>query len=128
MKENNETDVVVFGEDVSNNIKGYQSPGDIVWGMTLVFAGVVLFLNTTNTLPWEAWQTIFSFWPLLLILIGINILLGNGFVARIVVFLLTLTLFFSVFTVVYENVDKNFTENLPESVKIIINNIKSQIL
>jgi hypothetical protein len=127
MKEKDEIDVVVFGEEVGDNVKGYQRSGDVIWGMTLVFAGVVLFLNTTNVLPWEVWQTIMNFWPLLLIIIGINILLGNNLFARVIVFLLTLTLFFSVFTVVYETENPNFSDNFPESVKIIIDNIKGLV-
>lgn len=49
----------------------------IVWGLTLVFAGSVLLLDNFNIIDFY-WTSIGQFWPLLLILIGTNMVLGRG--------------------------------------------------
>lgn len=49
----------------------------IVWGLALVFAGSVLLLDNFNIIDFY-WTSIGQFWPLLLILIGTNMVLGRG--------------------------------------------------
>jgi hypothetical protein len=51
--------------------------GAPVAGIILVFLGVVLLLMTTGYLPWELWRTLWRFWPVLIIIAGLNILLRN---------------------------------------------------
>ena len=46
-----------------------------VWGIFLLFLGVVFLLQTFNVLPWGLWGKLWHFWPVLLIIAGINILL-----------------------------------------------------
>jgi hypothetical protein len=45
-----------------------------VWPMILVFVGVVLLLNTTGVLPWWVWERLCLFWPVILILWGIDLI------------------------------------------------------
>ena len=42
-------------------------------GLTLVFVGVILLLNTTGSLPWSVWLHVLSLWPLLLVAAGLDI-------------------------------------------------------
>ncbi len=46
-----------------------------VWGIFLLFLGVVFLLQTLNILPWGLWGTLWRFWPVLIIIIGLSILL-----------------------------------------------------
>lgn len=46
-----------------------------VWGIFLLFLGIVFLLQTLNVLPWELWGTLWRFWPVLIILIGLGFLL-----------------------------------------------------
>jgi len=46
-----------------------------IWGILLLFLGVVFLLQTLNVLPWELWGTLWRFWPALIIIIGLGILL-----------------------------------------------------
>ncbi|HAZ31940.1 MAG TPA: hypothetical protein DCY61_04515 [Dehalococcoidia bacterium] len=48
-----------------------------IWGIILVFVGVVLLLQNFDVLPWGLWATLWRFWPALLILIGLNIVVGR---------------------------------------------------
>jgi len=47
----------------------------VIWGTTVLFLGVVFILQTTGVLPWTLWGTLWRFWPAVLILLGISILL-----------------------------------------------------
>lgn len=44
-------------------------------GIFLVFLGVVLLLQSLDVLPWSLWNTLWRFWPVLLIISGLSILL-----------------------------------------------------
>ncbi|MCL0092140.1 DUF5668 domain-containing protein [Dehalococcoidia bacterium] len=45
-----------------------------IWGIILVFVGVVLLLQNFNILPWGLWAMLWQFWPVILIIIGLNII------------------------------------------------------
>jgi len=44
-----------------------------VWGVFLLFLGIIFLLQTTGVLPWGLWGTLWHFWPALLIAIGLGI-------------------------------------------------------
>ena len=46
-----------------------------VWGVFLLFLGTVFLLQTLNILPWGLWATLWRFWPVMIIAIGVGILL-----------------------------------------------------
>ena len=46
-----------------------------IWGIFLLFVGIVFLLQTLNILPWGLWGTLWRFWPVLIIVIGLGILL-----------------------------------------------------
>lgn len=44
-------------------------------GVFLLFIGVVLLLQSLDVLPWALWNTLWRFWPAILIVTGLGILL-----------------------------------------------------
>lgn len=50
----------------------------IVGPLILIALGVVFLLNTLEMLPWDVWESLWRLWPLVLVLIGLEILLGRG--------------------------------------------------
>ncbi len=46
-----------------------------IWGIFLLFLGVVFLLQTLDVLPWGLWGSLWRFWPVLIIIIGLGILL-----------------------------------------------------
>ena len=48
-----------------------------VFPLILVVVGVVLLLNNLGVLPWSVWVALGQLWPVLLILFGVDLLLGR---------------------------------------------------
>ena len=46
-----------------------------LFGVFLLFLGIVFLLQTLNVLPWGLWGTLWRFWPVLIIVAGLSILL-----------------------------------------------------
>jgi hypothetical protein len=53
--------------------------GGFVWPVILIGAGVVFLLNNLGMVSWDVWATLFRLWPVLLIAIGLDILVGRRF-------------------------------------------------
>lgn len=51
--------------------------GVLVPGGILLFFGTVLFLDNIYYLPWQTRELVGTFWPVILIIIGIGIILGQ---------------------------------------------------
>ncbi|MGC8786755.1 MAG: LiaI-LiaF-like domain-containing protein [Anaerolineae bacterium] len=58
------------------NIEEKRNRPSIIGPLLLIAAGVLLLLNQMGKLPWGIWGTIWCFWPVILILIGLEILIG----------------------------------------------------
>lgn len=54
-----------------------QYRGGLVWPVILIGAGVVFLLNNMGVLSWSVWETLWRLWPVLLIAIGLDILIGR---------------------------------------------------
>jgi len=51
--------------------------GSLVWPIVMIGLGIVFLLNNLGVVSWDIWTTIIRLWPLLLIVIGLDILLGR---------------------------------------------------
>ena len=51
--------------------------GGLVWPVILIGAGVIFLLNNLGVLSWGVWESLWRLWPLLLIAIGLDILIGR---------------------------------------------------
>ncbi|MCF8002385.1 MAG: DUF5668 domain-containing protein [Halanaerobiales bacterium] len=49
----------------------------IIIGLLLVCLGLLFLLNTFGYLSWNTWEVLFRFWPVILIIGGLNVLLKN---------------------------------------------------
>jgi len=49
-----------------------------VFPIFLIVVGVLLLLQTLGVLPWDLWATLWRFWPVLLILLGLSIVLRRA--------------------------------------------------
>ncbi len=53
------------------------SPPALLFPLLLIVLGGVLLLQTTGVLPWNLWGSLWRFWPVLLIALGVQVLLGR---------------------------------------------------
>lgn len=75
---------------------------NFVWPLLLIGVGVLFLLDNLELLPVNAWPVIASFWPLALILLGIDILIGRrSALANLVTGLIALLFVAFVFLVVF---------------------------
>lgn len=57
--------------------KPQRTVGAPLWGIFLLFLGIIFLLQTLDVLPWGLWGTLWRFWPVLIIIIGLGILLRH---------------------------------------------------
>jgi hypothetical protein len=63
--------------------------GTIIWGLLFIVAGLIWLLNNLGYLPGDFWRTLWRFWPVLVILLGVEVAL-RGFSNRVAIPLLLL--------------------------------------
>lgn len=51
----------------------------VVGPLILIGLGVLFLLNTMGVLPWGVWATLWRLWPVVLILIGVDLLFGRSY-------------------------------------------------
>lgn len=51
----------------------------------LIFIGAIFLLNNFGILPWNIWNTLWLFWPLLLVIAGLQLIAGDSIASRMVV-------------------------------------------
>jgi hypothetical protein len=98
--------------------------GNGVFGAAVLLAGVLLLLNTIGAVSWEVWNYIWPFWPVIIVLIGLRIVLGHNWAADGLIFLIGFALF--IFIILYGLVHANSSVAgyLPEQLVNFINNFK----
>jgi hypothetical protein len=64
--------------------------GSIVGPVILIGAGIVFLLNNLDVLPWSIWNQVWRLWPIVLIAIGLDLIIGrrNTALSLIIVLLL----------------------------------------
>jgi hypothetical protein len=55
----------------------------VIGAMVVIFIGIMLLLNTMKVLPWEMWDDVRQFWPILVILFGLKMMVGDSHLARV---------------------------------------------
>ena len=107
-----ESKVILMGEEIAEGgNRRYHGGGG--WGVFLIFSGSLLLLNSFGTLPWEIWNRLIDFWPVLLILVGIRIMLGKSLLSRLLMTLISLFVFGSIFLYVLGKEAPLLVESLP---------------
>lgn len=76
----------------------HHEPGSVVWGILLLFIGGTFLLNNLGIVPWTVWDHIWRFWPVLLLIAGVQVLLGSIPGTGLIIGLLAVALFLMVWT------------------------------
>ncbi len=94
----------------------YSNKRNYSWAIFLVIVGIVFLLNTTGVVGWAIWTYVVRFWPILIVLIGIRIILGNSVFARIIGVILTILLTTAAFGIAYMQLTSKSFNFLPSKV------------
>jgi len=89
---------VAQNDNVGVITKEKKHPRDLTGGMLLIVIGVILILNNVGVLDWSIWLDVLRFWPVFIVLLGVNIMLGKSWIAQITSFLLLLCVFTLIIT------------------------------
>jgi len=117
---NDEPKVSIFGNTLEANNWSYQASERVIWGFFLIFAGVIFLLNTFDILPWDIWREVARYWPFLVILAGLQIILGHNLLAQIFLALVAFLFFSIVLLSILQNPFPELTKSLPTSLQSIV--------
>lgn len=119
-------EVVVMGERI-NKDDNCVNNGAIIWGVLLVFAGLMLLYTSLGGLPWSAWGEVWKFWPVLVVLAGTHIIVGNTWWGRIVLLPLSIVLIGSAFLAAVQLSAPDKAENWPEALQRYVERINEEV-
>lgn len=94
----------------------HKNEKDIVFAVFLVFVGTVFLLNTTGVISWGIWMYLFKFWPVFLILGGIQIIFGKSLITNIILGVVSFILFFLVLVSSYISYTGEAVPLIPEDI------------
>lgn len=77
-----------------------EDTGRYVGAFFLIFIGLIFLLNTTGTLSWEVWLFILRFWPVFIILAGVQIIFGKSKFGALISGVIALAIFLTIAFVV----------------------------
>jgi hypothetical protein len=103
-------------DPTSSKFQKIKKRRDIVGALILISLGLTLLLNNFGLLPPGFWQTLWRFWPVILILLGLQQIFGGTSTGEFVVAVLSMALLYFIFAL---------TLNLP--LPKPLNYIKSQL-
>ena len=126
MAKEEKTKLTIMGEDMSDNGSCISS-GNLIWGLFLIFSGIILLFNTLDIIPWNIWSDIIKFWPILLILAGLNIILGESKLSNLIFSILIIIIFVLVFLMALSDSLPQFADSLPLWIRNIIEYLKLYI-
>ncbi len=129
MTKNQKTEptVTILGEDFSGSNSSLKSSEDMIWGTFLLFCGSVLLFNYLGVFPWEFWDQVWRFWPVIIVLSGLSIILGKSWLARLLIAVLSSIAFGFITLVGLKEVGIPLVESLPLELPSIIESLEAII-
>lgn len=64
-------------ESIENTRRSRRRPPSFFWPLVLIGTGAVLLLSNLGYLPWQSWNVLWRLWPLLLVALGVDVLIGR---------------------------------------------------
>jgi hypothetical protein len=88
-------------------------PPSFFWPLVFIGAGVILLLSNLGYLPWQSWNVLWRLWPLLLVALGIDLLIGRRSLVGAIFSVLLILLLIGVVVVIVL-----FAQNIPALVEV----------
>lgn len=62
----------------------------------LITVGILLLANNFDYLPWSIWSNLFTYWPILIVFVGIDVILGKSQLGNLVAGIINSTIFLAI--------------------------------
>jgi hypothetical protein len=124
--------VVVFGNEVGEEEKLQEEVrafhfkhdrGSFTWGLFFILVGVLFLLSNFGALPPATWEQISKLWPILIILIGLDTLMGHSDAGDIVSSIIGLFIFGTILGVILFVAVPNILGGFPSGIVNYFGNI-----
>jgi|GEM_PF-3974914 len=130
--------VEIFGEDVSSHKEELKDKdrccerhfhdrfhfrhhhhhrGSLPWGLVLILIGLMFLLSNFGVLSPTVWSQVSHLWPILIILIGFDILIGHSEVSDIINPLIGLFIFATILGIVFLHTSPQIVAGLPQNIQ-----------
>jgi hypothetical protein len=110
-KTKKESKVTVFGHDIGEGgasreerverIRYRRRHGSLAWGLFFIVIGILVLLSNLGSIPPIAWANVLRFWPVIIILIGVDTLFGHSDVADLITSIIALFIFATILGVIF---------------------------
>jgi hypothetical protein len=129
-KKKTEPKVVIFGNEVNGEDEEcckdekfghrfhfrHRRHGSFTWGLFFILIGLLFLLSNFGALPSTTWSQVARLWPVLIVLIGLDTLLGHSEISDVVSSLIGLFIFATILGVVFINVSPQTVNFLPSGI------------
>ncbi len=78
--------------ELGNNGEKRRRRSSIVLPSILILLGILLLLHNLGLVDWNVWAAIARFWPLILVALGLELILGRGSISRSIVIIIILVI------------------------------------
>lgn len=96
------------------NYKSQQTTPSYSGAIILISLGILFLLHNFGFLPISVWQIITQYWPVILILVGLEVFLGGTWLGNFIFGLIGLVFFIGIFIFGLWLIDTRFNFNLIE--------------
>lgn len=128
--------VVLFGNEVDDGESReerrfrfhHHHHGSLTWGLVIIVLGIMFLLSNFGALPPVVWLQVLRLWPVLIILIGVETLLGHSEVSEIISSLFALMIFVIILGVVFINSAPQLLTGLPQPMLNFLQTINGYII
>jgi hypothetical protein len=76
--------------------------GSIFLPLVLIGIGIVFLLNNLGVVNWDVWDTLFQLWPILLVALGLDLILGRGIVRGLLAFVIVAVVLAGIGAIVFQ--------------------------
>lgn len=94
----------------------YDRSGSITWAIILISAGAVFLLNNFGYLPWGAWSTLWRFWPIFLIIWGLQAIFGRSRLMNSIISFIAILIVALIFLLVVAGNNSSFDQWLRDRI------------
>ncbi|MBN2101052.1 hypothetical protein JW710_04155 [Candidatus Dojkabacteria bacterium] len=101
--------------------------GRFVWAVFWIFVGVILLLNTTGLLSWGVWGILWRFWPVFIVIWGIQLIFGRSKLGGCVSGLLAFSVFSLIVAVSFVISGHDFLDRINFSVPSWLNSLSENV-